>query len=448
MVLPWPERVRKGFGSIAGLPSLAKTGRTDRRRFLASAASIAAVGPLGRPAIGQNNGVHVIVVGGGFGGASCARALKQLDAQLQVTLIEQNKVYMAAPMSNAVIAGLRDIKLQQFDYTSLGQSGVAVVYAAITDVDPHARTLGLSSGAKLGYERLVVSPGIDFRWSTVQGYDEQASKVIPHAWKDAAQVDLLRRQLETMRDGGTVVISVPVNPARCPPAPYERASLIAYYLKAKKPRSKVIVLDAKENFTMQKLFQNAWDELYSGLIEWISISVGGALASVDVATKTLSTDFEKYKADVANIIPPQTAGRAAQIAGVADRTGWCPVDPVTFESKLQPNIHVIGDAALAGAMPRSASAASSQAKICASAIVKLLNGETPETPILASSCYSLITPDYAISQFGRFRPENGQYVESHGTAIVSPVDATRAIRRDEAQRADDWYRSITSAVFG
>ena len=183
-----------------------------------------------------------------------------------------------------------------------------------------------------------------------------------------------------MEDGGTVVISSPANPARCPPAPYERASLIAHYLKTKKPKSKVIVLDAKESFTMQRLFQAAWKELYPGMIEWVGLSNGGTLTTVEPATKTLATDFDKYKAAVANVIPPQKAGRIAELAGVADRTGWCPVDPVTFESKLQPNIHVIGDAAIAGAMPRSASAANSQAKICAAAIAALLAGKTPAAP--------------------------------------------------------------------
>jgi len=424
------------------------TRRTDRRRFLKSAAAAVAASALARPALAQGSGPPIVVVGGGFGGASCARELKRLDARLQVTLIEPNEVYTAMPMSNAVIAGLRELKQQQFGYGALQRAGVAVIHASATGVDAHTKTVTLSSGAKLTCERLVVAPGIDFRWSAIQGYDEKAASVIPHAFKDGDQVALLRRQLEAMQDGGTVVISVPVTPARCPPAPYERASLIAHYLKTKKPRAKIIVLDAKESFTMQKLFQNAWAALYPGLIEWVSVSVGGTLASVDVASRTLSTDFDKYQADVANIIPPQKAGRAAEIAGVADKTGWCPVDPVTFESKLQPNVHVIGDAALAGAMPRSASAANSQAKICAAAIVKLLKGETPDKPTLTSSCYSLITPDSAISQLGTFRPDGDQYVEPAGAAIVSPVEATDTVRRDEANKASDWFAAITSQVFG
>jgi NADPH-dependent 2,4-dienoyl-CoA reductase/sulfur reductase-like enzyme len=280
------------------------------------------------------------------------------------------------------------------------------------------------------------------------GYDEAAASVIPHAYSGGAQIALLRRQLGEMKDGGLVVISAPVTPSRCPPAPYERASLIAHYLKQKKPRSKVIVLDAKDSFTMQKLFENAWKELYPGMVEWISVSSGGALASIDSKTRTLSTDFDKYEAAVANIIPPQKAGRVAELAGVADRTGWCPVDPVTFESKLQPNVHVIGDAAIAGAMPRSASAATSQAKICANAIAALFAGKTPAAPTLTSSCFSLLAPDYAISQRGTYRPVDGQYNESAPGIVVSPLAAARDVRGAEAKEATAWYAEITAGVFG
>jgi len=243
-------------------------------------------------------------------------------------------------------------------------------------------------------------------------------------------------------------VTSPVNPARCPPAPYERASLIAYYLKGKKPRSKVIVLDAKESFTMQRLFETAWKALYPGLIEWVGLSSGGVLSSVEVATRTLVTDFDKYQAAVASVIPPQKAGHAAELAGVADRTGWCPVDPMTFESRLQRNIHVIGDAAIAGAMPRSASAAHSQGLICAAAIARLIAGEKPAPPTLTSQCYSLIAPGYAISQHGTYRPVDDQYTEADGGAIVSAQDAPPATRKAEADQADVWFKTITGEVFG
>jgi sulfide dehydrogenase [flavocytochrome c] flavoprotein subunit len=449
-----PRRV--GFGCLRpGLIFLvrAESGmkriRTNRRRFLKSLASAGAAAVVfPSPVIAQRMGPHIVIIGGGFAGATCARSLKKAVPRLGVTLVEPNAVYTALPMSNAVIAGLRDLKQQQFDYAAIQSDGVTLAPSAATAVDPHARSVTLADGTKLAYDRLVVAPGIDFRWEAIRGYSEAASSVIPHAWKGAEQIALLRRQIESMDDGGTIVISAPVNPARCPPAPYERASLIAYYLKSKKPRSKVIVLDSKDSFTMQRLFEGAWKILYPGLIEWVSLSDGGSLTSVDVESRTLVTDFDKYKATVANIIPPQKAGRVAEIASVADRTGWCPVDPVSFASKLQPNIHVIGDAAIAGAMPRSASAANSQAKICAAAIARLTVGELPATSTLTSSCYSLIAPDYAISQRGTYRPVAGQYNEVEGGAIVSPLAASSTLRRAEAEQAGAWYQSITGAVFG
>jgi NADPH-dependent 2,4-dienoyl-CoA reductase/sulfur reductase-like enzyme len=418
--------------------------RPTRRQLLKSVAAAVA---LSSPAIAQA-APHIVVLGGGFGGATCARALRRADQKLAVTLVEANPVYSAPPMSNAVIAGLRELKQQQFGYDRLRGAGIDIVLSAAVGVEPQARSVTLASGSKLAYDRLVVAPGIDFRWDAIQGFSEAASEVMPHAFKGGAQVELLRRQLEAMDDGGTVVISSPVTPARCPPAPYERASLIAYYLKTRKPRSKVIVLDAKDSFVMQRLFQDAWKELYPDMITWVSVADGGVLTSVDVASRTLSTDFDKYQAAVANVIPPQKAGRLAEIAGVADRTGWCPVDPVSFASKLQRDIHVIGDAAIAGAMPRSASAATSQAKICAAAIVASFSGNTPAAPTLSSSCFSLIAPDYAISQRGSYRPVGDLYNETDGGPVVSPVGASREVRRGEAEQAAAWYSEITGEAFG
>jgi len=422
--------------------------RGNRRHYLKAAAASAAAAAFPAPLFAQNSGPRVVIVGGGFGGASCARALRKADQRVSVTLIEANPVYTAPPMSNAVIAGLIDLKHQQFGYDAIKRDGVVVEHATVTAIDPQTRSVTLTNAGTLTYDKLVLSPGIDFRWDAIRGYDRAAAEIMPHAWNDGAQIALLRRQLEAMEDGGTVVVTSPVNPARCPPAPYERASLIAHYLKSRKPRSKVIVLDAKESFTMQRLFEAAWNTLYPGLIEWIGLSSGGVLSSVEPATRTLVTDFDKYQAAVASVIPPQKAGHAAELAGVADRTGWCPVDPVTFASKLQSDIHVIGDAAIAGAMPRSASAAHSQGLICAAAIVRLIAGEKPAAPTLTSLCYSLIAPDYAISQRGTYRPVDDQYTEADGGAIVSASDAPPAARKAEAEQADVWFKTITGEVFG
>lgn len=423
-------------------------GRVDRRLVLKAAAAGAAAAALPTRLRAQAARPRVVIVGGGFGGASCARTLRKTNPRIAVTLVESNPVYSSPPLSNAVVAGLYDVEHQQFRYDRLTSEGVAVLATTAISFDPAKHSVELADGSTLDYERLVLSPGIDFRWDAIPGYNRAAADIIPHAWTGGAQVALLRRQLESMEDGGTVVITSPVNPARCPPAPYERASLIAHYLKTKKPRSKVVILDAKDSFPMQKLFEAAWKELYPGLIEWVSLSDGGALTSVDVSTKTLTTDFEKYEAAVANVIPPQKAGHAAELAGVADRTGWCPVDPVTFVSKLRPDIHVIGDATIAGAIPRSASAAQSQGAICAAAIVSLLADDAPAVPTLSSSCFSMIAPDYAISQRGRYRPVEGQYVESDGGAIVSPLNAPRATRATEAREAEDWFGTITGETLG
>jgi NADPH-dependent 2,4-dienoyl-CoA reductase/sulfur reductase-like enzyme len=398
--------------------------------------------------LAQGAGPPVVVVGGGFGGASCARALRKADPRLAVTLVEANATYTALPHSNAVLGGLIELSQQQFGYEGIKSAGIDVALSAATAIDADKREVTLADGRRLNYERLVISPGVEFRAGSIQGYDRAAMAAMPPAFQDGAEIAVLRRQLEAMEDGGTVVITASVLPSRCPPAPYERASLVAHYLKTRKPKSKVIVLDAKESFTMQKLFEAAWQELYPGLIEWIGVSQGGALSTVEAKTRTLSTDFDKYQAAVANIIPPQQAGAAAALAGVADRTGWCPVDPMTFLSKLKPNIHVIGDAAIAGAMPRSASAAQSQGAICAAAIAASLAGKSPAPPTLTSSCYSLIAPDYAISQKGTYRPADGQYVEAEGGAVISPLNAPRAARKAEADQADRWFRDITGAVFG
>jgi sulfide dehydrogenase [flavocytochrome c] flavoprotein chain len=420
---------------------------TSRRRFLTLGAAAAGLLLPGRLAA-QGAGPRVVVVGGGFAGASCARALRQADPRIAVTLVEPNRTFTACPFSNAVIGGLRELSTQEFTYDRIAAAGIVLARTAATAVDPSARSVALADGARLAYDRLVLAPGIDIRWNALPGYDEAASAQMPHAWRAGEQTLLLRRQLDAMPDGGLVVMSAPANPFRCPPGPYERASLIAHYLKTKKPRSKLVVLDAKDAFSKQRLFQAAWAELYPGLIEWVPLSKGGNVTSVDPATNTLVTDFGRHKAAVANVIPPQKAGRIADAAGVADRTGWCPIDPSTFESKLVPGIHVIGDAAIAGAMPKSAFAANAQAKTCAAAIGRLLAGAAPATPKLINTCYSLVAPDYAISIAGVYQPSAGQLVDVPGSGGVSPSDAPRAVRAVEATLADAWFRTITAEVFG
>jgi sulfide dehydrogenase [flavocytochrome c] flavoprotein chain len=422
--------------------------RLTRRSLLARAAVAACVATYFRPALSQGVAGRVVVIGGGFAGTTCARTLKRLDPRLSVTLVEPNKTFTACPFSNEVIAGLRDLRDQEFTYDKVGGDGIEVARVAATGIDPQARSIALANSARLPYDRLVVAPGIDFSWDAVPGYNEAAAERMPHAWNAGPQTDLLRRQLASMEDGGLVVFAAPANPYRCPPGPYERASLIAYYLKTKKPRSKVLVLDAKDAFSKQKLFQQAWQQLYPGLLEWVSLSSGGKVTSVDPAAMTVTTDFQTYKPAVANIIPAQKAGGIAEAAGVVDRTGWCPIDPTTFESRLQPNVHVIGDAAIAGAMPKSAFAANAQAKVSAAAVAALLAGVAPVSPKLINTCYSLVAPDYGISIAGVYQPDNGQLVEVAGAGGVSPLDAPASTRAAEASIANGWFRTLTAEVFG
>ncbi|MDP4024961.1 FCSD flavin-binding domain-containing protein [Methylobacterium sp. NEAU 140] len=415
-------------------------GATRRSVLGGAAASV-----LARPALGGAR-PRVVVVGGGFGGATAARELARGGAD--VTLVEASEAYVSCPFSNAVIAGLRGIDAQVLGYDALGRAGLRLVRGTASGVDPAARRVDLGDGTALPYDRLVLSPGIDLRFDVLPGYDADAVTAMPHAWRAGEQTVLLARQLAAMPEGGTVVLSAPANPYRCPPGPYERASLIAHFLKTRKPRAKLILLDAKDSFSKQKLFEPAWAALYPDVLEYVPLASGGQVAAVDPAAMIVRTDFADYKADVACIIPPQRAGRIAARAGCADRSGWCPIDPVTFESRLVPGIHVIGDAAIAGAMPKSAFSANAQGKVCAQAVLDLLDGREPESPRLINTCYSLVAPGYGISVAGVFRPTDGLLADVPGAGGISPPDAPAAVRAREAAYAESWYRTITGAVFG
>ena len=415
-----------------------------RRHFL----KLSAAAGLAPAVVSAQGRAKVVVIGGGFGGATAARTLKALQPALDVTLVEPNPVYTSCPFSNAVLANLREIDRQQFGYDGIKRAGVTVAQTSATAVDAEAKSVTLADGNRLSYDRLVMTPGIDFNWGAIAGYDEAAAQKMPHAWKAGDQTVLLRRQLQAMDDGGLVVMSAPANPFRCPPGPYERASLIAYWLKIWKPKSKLLLLDSKDAFSKQRLFQNGWAELYPGMIEWVPLSQGGKVTSVDPATLTFTTEFASHKAAVANVIPPQKAGAIAAQAGVADRTGWCPVEPVAFESTLRPGIHVLGDAAIMGGMPKSAFAANAQAKVCAAALVRLLADDKPQDPILINTCYSLMAADYGISIAGVYRPDKGQLTDIPGAGGSSPLVAVGGLRGQEALYASSWFRTITAETFG
>jgi sulfide dehydrogenase [flavocytochrome c] flavoprotein chain len=392
---------------------------------------------------------RVVVVGGGFGGATCAKYIRRADAAIEVTLVEPRRQFITCPFSNAVIAGLRDIASVTHSYDGLRQRhGVRVVHASATAIDPTARRVMLDDGNMLAYDRLVLSPGIELRWGGIEGYDSTASEVFPHAWEAGPQTVLLRQQLEAMPDGGLVIISAPAEPYRCPPGPYERASLIAHYLKTHKPRSKLLILDAKNAFSKQDLFRSAWERLYPGLLEWIPQSQGGRVVRVDTHARTVSTDFDDYKPAVANIIPPQQAAAVARAAGLDDGNGWCAVRASTFESTVHTGIHVIGDAAIANPMPKSAFSANNQAKTCAAAIVAMLRGEAVPNPALMNTCYSLVGPDYGISIAAVYRVVDEKIVAVDGSSGVSPLNAPAETRALEAEYATSWYANISADTFG
>jgi sulfide dehydrogenase [flavocytochrome c] flavoprotein chain len=392
---------------------------------------------------------RVVVVGGGFGGATCANYIRRADAAIEVTLVEPHRQFVTCPFSNAVIAGLGDIASVTHGYDGLRQRhGVRIVHASATAIDPTARRVMLDDGNMLAYDRLVLSPGIELRWGGIEGYDAAASEVFPHAWKAGPQTVLLRQQLEAMPDGGLVIISAPAEPYRCPPGPYERASLIAHYLKTHKPRSKLLILDAKNAFSKQDLFRSAWERLYPGVLEWIPQSQSGRVVRVDTHARTVSTDFDDYKPAVANIIPPQQAAAVARAAGLDDGKGWCAVRAGTFESTVHTGIHVIGDAAIANPMPKSAFSANNQAKTCAAAIVAMLRGEVVPTPALMNTCYSLVAPDYGISIAAVYRVVDEKIVTVDGSSGVSPLNAPAETRSLEAEYARSWYANITADTFG
>lgn len=400
------------------------------------------------PKASARTSAKVVIIGGGFGGATAARTLKATAPNVDITLIETNRTYHSCPMSNLVIAGLKEANSQTFRYDALERLGINIVNGWATKVDAAARTVTVGEDRTLSYDRLILSPGIAMRWGAITGYDTGDAMRFPHAWKGRMQRRLLETQLNALNDGQNVLISVPRAPYRCPPGPYERASLIAHVLKTQKPRSKVIILDANESFSKQALFEEAWATHYPGLIEWRSAANDGAVRRVDSAAGTVNTDFETFTPGLANIIPPQKAGAIADAAGVTDATGWCPIDPISFESKLQPNIHVIGDATIAAPMPKSAFSANLQGKLCALSVANLLNGIAPTPTVLANTCYSYVTPDEAVSIVGVYDNAGGAFASIEGAGGTSPLDGAPAVRQAEAAQASAWFNAITAEAFG
>lgn len=386
------------------------------------------------------------MIGGGVGGLAAVQRLASAGRRLDITLIEPNATYTTCFFSNLHLAGLRTLDSLTHSYAALnGRPGLTVVRDRAVAIDPALRAVTLAGRERLGYDRLVVAPGVDFDFSTIDGYDETATGALPHAWNAGAQTGLLRHQIVTMRPGGLFIMAVPAGPMRCPPAPYERACLIAHVFKQANPSAKILILDGKDSFVDQDLFQDAWRRHYPGMIEWLPGQFTGGVKAVDAKARTIATDGEQFKFDVANIIPPQRAGVLAQEAGLADDSRWCPIDPWTFGSRLQPNIHVIGDATTAGAMPKSATAAFSQGEACADAIRAALQGDKPTGAELRSDCFSFLAPDDVVRNRATFMPEGDTIVTA--TRKAGSLGDSAALRRQTAGTADTWYSELVRALF-
>lgn len=413
--------------------------KSTRRQFLkATAATGAAISAFS--IVGCATGPNVVVIGGGFGGSTAARYVKKFGPNMNVTLIEPKTSYVTCPFSNAYLGGLVDFKYITHTYDGLVADDINVVHDTVSGVDANTKSVTLASGKVLNYDRLIVSPGIDFKWD-VPGYTEETSAKIPHAWKAGDQTKLLKSQLEAMKDGGVVIICPPKDPFRCPPGPYERASMIAHYLKTNKPKSKVLILDRKEKFSKQPLFVEGWGKVYGKMVEWVSSANGGSVESIDATNMTVKAEFDTHKGAVINFIPNQVAGALAHSAGLTNDKGWCPVNLSTFESTIIAGVHVIGDASIAPGMPKSGNAANSQAKACAWAVVQMLNGATTvDAPMTSNTCWSLVSPDYGIHVSAVWQANDKEFVSiSSGVSGSNLPDSTRKM---EADFAPGWYQNI------
>jgi len=422
--------------------------QTNRRDFIKLAGLVTAIGlsthgltafaRASKPPLGR-----VVVIGGGYAGAAAAKYLRLWSlGTIEVIVVEPNRQFVSCPLSNLVLGGSKSIDDLTFDYKLLKSNhGIQWVQDQVTAIDADARKISMLRG-ELSYDRLIIAPGVDFIYDHLPVLQSaEAQKQVPHAWKAGWQTVNLRRQLEAMPDGGVFVMNVPAAPYRCPPGPYERASQVAHYLKHHKPKSKVIVLDANAEIVSKKgLFTKVFSEMYAGIVDY---RANNALVSVDVDSKTVTTEFDRVKADVLNIIPPQRAGKPAQMAQLNNiDKRWCEVDFLTYESRLAANVHVIGDA-VSAALPKSAHMATNQAKICANAIVQLMAGAEPDpAPVFANTCYSYVTDKSAmhVANVYRYDPVKKIMVSAEGGGVSA------APSEQEGLYAGAWANNIWSDI--
>lgn len=446
----------------------------DRRRFLAATLgllSAAALPAWARPA-GENPKAHVVIAGGGVGGCTAAKYLKLFDPALRVTVVERNPIYLRPYGSSEVLTQHVTMDDLEVSYDDLRRRyGIEFVIDTITGYDPQARTLSTAGGQSIGYDRLIVSPGIQLVYEAYAGLSEEvANREIPAAWIPGPQTALLARQLQGMRQGGTFVVAAPPNPYRCPPGPYERAALAVEWLRPRNPRAKVIILDPRDSFVTDETMLLGWNRLYGfnlpedyrqrlaqkvevtehaqpGMLSWVRGQDGGRLIGVDPQRGTVECEADTLAADVINVIPPQKAGALAMTLGLADGTGWCPVERRTFASSLQPQVYVIGDASIADAMPKSGFAANTQAKVVAQAIVADLAGQPAPEPVWENTCYALAGSDYGLFVADVFRLVDGKIARVNTSGRYLPLDASPMQIKLAARYQQTWLRTFTADCF-
>ena len=418
-----------------------------RRKFIGT--TIAGSAVLSAPFVhAAGHGLpNVVVIGGGAGGATAARYIAQDGAgAVNVTLIEPTRTYYTCFFSNLYLGGFRDLQSIAHSYGTLASDyGINVVHDWVTGIDRDARTVATANGASIPYDRLIVSPGIDFVEGAVPGWDLSAQNAMPHAYKAGSQTELLRAQILAMPEGGTFAMVAPPNPYRCPPGPYERVSMVAHVLKQSNPTAKILVADPKETFSKQGLFEEGWAEHYPGMVERIGPDFGGANVSVDPAAMTVEIDGEAVAVDVCNVIPAQKAGNILHAAALTEGD-WAPVNAFDLSSKLDENIHVLGDSAAQGDMPKSGYSANSQAKVCANAVLGALTGSNVFPARFSNTCWSLIADEDAVKVGATYEATEEKIASLVG--FVSEVGETDEVRAQTAEEARGWYDAIVADMFG
>ena len=421
----------------------------DRRFFLGGSAALGTLA-FGAPGVLGQAKPRVVVIGGGPGGATAAKYIaKDAAGAIEVVLVEPAKQFITCFHSNLVLGGFKSMENITHTYDKLASAyGITLSHQAAAMIDRDKKQVRLADGSVLAYDRLVVSPGIDLKYDSVPGWGEAHEEAMPHAWKAGKQTQLLKARLDAVPDGGLIVMLAPPNPYRCPPGPYERVSMMAHTLKAAgKSKSKIVILDPKESFSKQALFQEGWDKHYPGMVEWINAKIYETIKSVDPKTNTVVTGFETFKdAALVNVIPAQMAGKIARDAGLANEGGYCPIDPASMKSAKDPNIFVIGDACIPGDMPKSAFSANSQAKVAA----LMVRGELTNAPTFparyTNTCWSLIETNDTVKVGGRYEAKDGKIAAVE--TFVSKIGETADLRKQTQDENIGWYSGITTDMFG